>query len=1127
MTVDRSDLECPNCRSPLAPLSRLASQYDGHRHELIYASRCPNGGCATEQVAPADVRRQLEAATSDGAGPLTKLSQRIPTFRHSLDLNSTFNVEITRSQVMLAAIVGLLLTGAVLAVTGLLPASFGNDSSGTAAAYADLTKVSDPTLDTYNEAGSWTIYEYNGQYVVTGKLHGTIVYLTPNGNVTQVPYFYDLRPDARKAILAWSSKHGTNPARYPEPDAPFGSELNNTQTTNWSIFKHNGSYVVAGKINGSVVYLYPNGTYHHTPFFYENKTNAKGAIIIWEAYRDQFPEILPSVEPVTVEEVRSDLEDWNSNESKPDDINSSDWDWEYDDPIDKADPSEQQTSYAVRGEVSDSNGDPVEGATVHLHSTPRTTTTGSNGSYTFRNVTPGDHTLYVEPPANTSLAATKPINITMTETGNLRVHESPDHVTFFATTDGTVSGNSLHLRTHPAQPISARGKGSKMETSLRFDQPLNAKNTTVTLTGLYTASEQTTTVTGRNTSETISIDGNTDTSAGRLFLAGDVATKAVSTSGTYTGTDPTVPIEGNLGPRDARVTLTANVSNEQAQSRGTASLNSRPTHAVLRNTAGGNEVVRTNAVGHTGRYNIAVSWKMQNKYYSYEMEGSVYVRACQDGDCRLIEEITREFGRYKGTPKRTGEITETVRLAQGERIKIKVSSGYGGTTKVKRQVAAELQDSTATATTETISVDGNLPPENARIRLTGKHGVETNYSIPAREVRGDPRTGDTVTKQTALFVAPESGYYEVAIPWKVHAWTANLRGSSVGGQAYLTLKVAGKQVLSKSAYTYAGEEETKQGTYTDRVYLEQGETVKVKLEARNAGSASVTSRSDGVVTKAATGQVTVAVDGGSKQTDALSPGETTTLSLPLEPGRNDIELRTTGGKAVDYEIEYVERTGTRSPEVAVGERTVCSFSGVFNGSETCDIPQSALDSASTATLDISTASGPVSYVFEYQARATPQDATVTINGTSYRYPEDFTGSGPLATAFTSGAVRNVSTLSPGTTDVQVETPPVDGLRPGVVSQLVYMGEAKQTKRPTVVVEAADGTIHEKAVPESVLTGDGKLEASHRMSLPAEWFAAGENVIRVKTPDGSLVRAHVEASGLYSQYRTFNRTQVTS
>ncbi|NEU59226.1 carboxypeptidase-like regulatory domain-containing protein [Halorussus sp. MSC15.2] len=562
MTGDHSDLQCPDCNSPLASLPRLASQYDDHRHELIYASRCPNGGCSTDQVDPADVRSQLETASSDGPGPLAILSQSVATLRQSLRFNFTPDREIDRSRVLMVAITGVLLTGVFLAVIGLLPLPLGSSSSATASAYANLTKVSDPTLDTYNETGNWTIYEYNGRFVVTGQLNGTVVYLNPDGNVTQRPYFYDLRPDARKAILAWNSKHGENPTKYPEPDPPLSSELNTTQTANWSIFKHNESYVVGGKINGSVVYLSPNGTYHTDPFFYENKTTAKDAIIIWEVHQDQFPEILPSVEPVTTDEVRSDLDDWKSNESSGSSgVDSPDWNWDHDnDSVDKTDPSEKQTTYSVRGTVTNSEGDAVEGATVHLHSNLRTTTTGPNGSYTFQNVTPGNHTLYVDPPANTSLAATEPVNLTMTESGDLRVHGSPDHVSFFAATDGTVSGNSLHLRTRPEQPISVRGKGSAMQTVLQFAQPLNADNTTVSLTGLYTESQQTRTVEGTEANTTISITGNQQPSDPTLFLSGRTNSRQFSATGTYTGTDPTVTFHGNQQPANVSVRLSGSSS---------------------------------------------------------------------------------------------------------------------------------------------------------------------------------------------------------------------------------------------------------------------------------------------------------------------------------------------------------------------------------------------------------------------------------------------------------------------------------------------------------------------------------------------------------------------------------------
>jgi hypothetical protein len=55
-----------------------------------------------------------------------------------------------------------------------------------------------------------------------------------------------------------------------------------------------------------------------------------------------------------------------------------------------------QSSYSLKVKVQDSNGNPVENASVTLHSTPQTNHTNKEGLATFTNVEAGDHSLEIE-----------------------------------------------------------------------------------------------------------------------------------------------------------------------------------------------------------------------------------------------------------------------------------------------------------------------------------------------------------------------------------------------------------------------------------------------------------------------------------------------------------------------------------------------------------------------------------------------------------------------------------------------------------------------------------------------------------------------------------------------------------
>ncbi|WP_276282676.1 hypothetical protein [Halorussus caseinilyticus] len=696
---------------------------------------------------------------------------------------------------------------------------------------------------------------------------------------------------------------------------------------------------------------------------------------------------------------------------------------------------------------------------------------------------------------------------------------SPENVVFFETADGTVAENSLRLLTRPSQRIEITGTGSALASTIQFAQPLNAENTSVSLTGLYTAGEQTKTVSGHNTAETVPIDGNRVPDRQRLRLSGQVASERVATSGTYTGSGsaPTLPVRGNMPPRDVRVDLAANLSENRVTDSETLGLDARPTRAVVSQLTDGETGVVE--VRRNGTYEVAVEWKMRNTQYG-GMHGRFTVSACDESGCRQLTTVERRFGGGRYRASRSGTYRATVALDAGERLEIEVAESGWGKTKIPAQVVTTYQGE-RTPATETVTVGGNLPPANASLTLTGNDGVETRYGTPRVNVHGNPEDYGSVSREKTrtLFYARESGYYTLRLPWVVKATTATTYGDEHGGRADLALHVGGETVLSKTAETAPGGRDVDSGTYRERVYLDAGETVRAEMEAADAATVRVSGTDAGVVTTAPTGRVEVTVNGRTYQTSALAPGESETLTLSLHNGTNQIEVETTGGKQVGFDLAYTERTGTRRPVVRVGGETVCSFTGVLDGTRTCDVPQSLLDGES-ADFEITTASGPVAYDVSYRARAAPTNATVTVNGETYRYPSEFDGRGPLTDGMVS---RNVSALALGANTVEVATPEVDGLRPTVTATLQYAGEARQTTKPSVVVESPDGTTHRKAVPEAVLGRDGTLTGTYDVVVPAEWFGRGRNVVRVETADASQVRAVVQSSGLTRQVRTFNTT----
>ncbi|WP_162224306.1 carboxypeptidase-like regulatory domain-containing protein [Halorussus salinus] len=1045
----------------------------------------------------------------------------------------------------MAAFIGLVTIAGLLAFSGLLTIPFGNSSSGTAAAYANLTEVSDPTLNIYNETRNWTIYEYNSQFVVTGKIDGEIVYLEPNGNVTQVPYFYDLRPNVRNSVLAWSSKHDQNQTRYPEPEAPSGSELESRWSTNWSVFEHNGSYVVGGKINGSVVYLYPNATYGDDPFFYENKSHAEGAIIIWESYDDQFPGSLPSVDPIPVEEVQSDLEDWDpdGSDSEPDEYH---WDGIEHPDLDETDDrtesndvtnrtgSTQNELHLLRGTVYDSNDTALSGATVHLSSSSRTITTNSSGAYEFRNISAGKHRIYVEPPNDRKLAVSDDVRFRMFENGSVAILGNPNAI-YFETQDGTITDNELELVVPSKQPIRVEGQGTDIRSTIQFEQPRNADNLTVRLRGVNTLSRQITTIRGTENSTRFSIDGTQRPTNQRVRLWGVPTSENVSQSGTYRGNSPNLGVRGNLQPRNLEIDLASTLSRTEVTDNGKFKTSTIPTELNLYN------LPRTHGwenehdegkitVPRSGTYKIAADWKMYNPYYSRSFSGSVALEVCKkNGGCSTVESINKNnIGGYKQRwgNRRGGTLEATVTVEKGDEL-VFSADGFGNN-------YVEFTDSRvgtyqgSTSSKKSVTIDGNLSPTDVEMTLTGRNSVETAYKTPGPGSSGDVWEGGYQTTEKTLFKAPEDGYYHLNIPWFIRAYTMGTWGDDIGGYASIDISIAGETVVSKDVYTMAGEEESREGTITKRVYLEQGESIDVETKARDAGYANVYSSDEGVVTKADTGRVTVSVNGETKRTSSLSAGETESISLPLESGQNTISVSTSGGSAVKYSLSRTERTGTRSPIVKLGGNKICSFNGVLKETKTCDIPAHEVSKAGIESLELKTESGPVNYTFTYEARAVPEEATVQINGQAYTYPDEFETS-QENTGLSAPSGLNISELSLGANELEILTEPVDGVTTKAAASVSYDGERSQTYEPKIVVRNANDERYSKRIPMSKLV-DGQLYGNVTTELPAEWFTEGENIIRVKTADSSQVYAFVEGSGLTYQYSTFEqvaRTNTTS
>jgi hypothetical protein len=269
-----------------------------------------------------------------------------------------------------------------------------------------------------------------------------------------------------------------------------------------------------------------------------------------------------------------------------------------------------------------------------------------------------------------------------------------------------------------------------------------------------------------------------------------------------------------------------------------------------------------------------------------------------------------------------------------------------------------------------------------------------------------------------------------------------------------------------------------------------------------------------------TAGVTVDVhDNGSidgRQTSPVPAGTTATVSLgELAPGNRTLDVRADRG-GLNYTLIANERSVTQNLTITHQNHTVCEQDGDVEGTVTCTLPDDALAQQDSYQFDVESDGAGISYNTTYDARTVPEQATVTINGTTYRYPEDFDSDGPIRPG--DEPTTDIEALTTGTNAVDVTTTPVEGRRPNLTARLEYAGNRMVTREPTVTVTNGGGGTHSMAVPDDELQ-DGYLYGETTLDLPDSWFSTGENTVWIRTADNSTVDANVTAQGLYRQNRT--------
>jgi len=1065
----RAELICPSCHTEgLDRFDAFAERHDNPRQKLIHGTRCPN---CDQRVPPDKVEAQLAPPEWSFAG-------------FSLTIPSIIRDPPTRAIAYATGILAVILMFVVIPT--MLGPILGGGTAQTDAPRGGTAVYSD---------GGWTIYETSdGNYYI----HDGTQYLTPTGPST-TPYYYRSEGVARDVLdsyLAYDPAGSTTfefgGSNNTTSGMPGWSPTNNTSTST------NGTTGPSWTYNGTTNDGSGGGGSGGGGDIYDDPANGGGAND--GGYEPPGGDGSGGDSTPPIYDNPGSGDGQAPSGTQPDDG--------YTVPTDK-DP--------LHGAVRDAQGQPIEGVTVTIPSTGQEATTDADGTYAFDEHLPaGTHTLQ----ASQQGLSTPPITLSAAYNGDITVDGSPDHAVYVEGSDGAVAQNKLSIvmpDSGAANPITLTGTGSDMTGTIRFQSRANANSTSITLSGVQSSDHKQVSV-SPNTPRVIQINGNTAPNA-EINLSSTPVSETITEQG-ETSSTTSFGVQGNL-PTTPTITLSpASKSRIQTAS---ARLSGQQSSTPVTITNRGNVQTPVNVTLRGG------SWTRDR-----QQAGDT-----QTGFSTVIDGYQHPDGQRGSLPELS--VTATEREA--------VESYAGGS-----------------APTNNEGYDVNTvftAPESGMYRVDWHvHQSISNYQGRTVDQSHSAESGIMVGEAGE---DPDiAGYYPDGVA------TDHL----LDEDAYVS--------VSTDTY-FEGDEDSDSASDsgTTTVYLDEGESIFAGGNHEDHHAAGSTqyrtqTRVESVERLESAGNVTVSAGGVEKTVQDLQKGESSTVAVPLTTGSNDIDVSTSGPVGVDYELEWTEHHRTSGASVQKNGRTVASIDEGFTGTRTLQIPASAvppgesevvftsprqagrydvalewtsktvtkqptvetssgrvlfsesgrLESKQTVaveepisageTVEVASGDGPLEYEISYPARVVADGPTVSVNGETYAYPSAFNASGSLLTEVVS---LNSSALELGQNELSVSANPVDGIEPNVTATVEYEGSLVITNEPTVTVTNGKGESHTAEVPASQLQ-DGRLMGNATLDLPSEWFTTGENTVRVRTADGSVVKAKLTARGIHPQEREF-------
>jgi hypothetical protein len=1143
---ERSGMKCPECWTKgLVKSETYARQHsDNEKTQIINATSCPDPDCIYHDGGTTDPGRVPPEYIKKQYSPNSKIG--LPSFS-----NFSFS-----TKPIAAGLIILLAFGAV--ISGAVPLMSGNGG---------------PV-----ETNNTTVKQVT----------------TPTPTPTPASGTNNNSNDASTADNQISTQESVNKASISKlPDSV------------WSAYQTDDGYLIAAQTDsGKTIYLTAALTTNTEPYTYESRQTAINTIRSYEEYlsgsttaAEEFTYVASS--NATSQDVSQSLKytssskssgSSSSSSSSQSSSSSSTWQCQFncgsddsgsnsDDSLSGNESEGEQSNNDISGQVTDSNGDGVEGATAHLYSQHYTATTNKTGHYTFEEVPTGKHHLNIEPPVDSSWAATGNVTINVTET-KISMGNDTESAKYLAPKENEIAQNKIDFTLPQAQQIQGTGSGSKIASKFDIKNPLNADDITVSVSPAYNGAESSTTAEGSSISDTLTISSTKKPTNQTLGINGLIASETKSV--TKTG-DSTVNIKGGMKTQQTQVQLigrettnTRTVTGSGAKSIQVENKGNVESDTTVKITGGqesskqeslsgtgdgtlendgnvkttanidihgetttlGTETTSSSFTGSSGDMTINVGGNepaknVQVTIKSGEKLNDVWDFSQSDGDTPYTYVSTTSPTSYTGTYEIDYNVYGDARsgcLVEDGEVDISLTIGDESWNKWMSQRRSCYRNDydfdrrisgtkTKTLQSESISAVadsyGNRGPERYRdesyssvsIDLDEKNGLGASSVSVNGDLENSKVVGPSESK-TINIGTLEPGSHTISIAGANNAGgsiTASWDEQSSTSSLSVDANGDGNAEISRSTLK---EDET----VTTTVELSPGETT---LDISANGP---TPDWDATFPeKTATQDVKADLDDDGTneltQSDTLGEGETISETVSVSPGEETIDI-SAKGSAPNYEVTVTDTYATEKPEVNIGNEATISEDTILEDGKKASISVNNLNSG-THPVTTSTTEGPTpKFKIQYLARAAPDQATVTINGIDYKYPEDFDESGEL-----NGYIETeISGLTDGVNSVSTDVPAVNGVQPEITQNIQYKSYTDQSSEPEIILITPSGTTYTKTIPDDKLK-NGKLQSEATVDLPPSLFETGEHTVVVKTPDKTAV--DTEITGTTANYQGLN------